>query len=168
MNHRWNCFTAHWLTIGARGEFLQFPTLFAGVWWQSFTPRGGGGEFHHRLCPLPLFSLSCLSPRIKEFAYVVVAWGDPMIQSPPPRPWYFTPLNFLSQHVSSSPRLAYSRTPVPIVFPNSDMAVAVRVQYQSDLFISMDSNGTASACALYNVHMISALGGGPPRADDKW
>ena len=50
--------------------------------WQNFTPRWSvsplGGDFH-----LPVVRFSFLSLRMEEFAYSLVAGGDPMIQSPP-------------------------------------------------------------------------------------
>ena len=50
--------------------------------WQNFTPRWSvsplGGDFH-----LPEVRFSFLSLRMEEFAYILVAGGDPMIQSPP-------------------------------------------------------------------------------------
>ena len=49
---------------------------------QNFTPRWSvsplGGDFH-----LPVVRFSFLSLRMEEFAYSLVAGGDPMIQSPP-------------------------------------------------------------------------------------
>ena len=50
-------------------------------WWQNFTPRWSvsplGGDFH-----LPVARFSFLPLRMEEFAYSLVAGGDPMIQSP--------------------------------------------------------------------------------------
>ena len=55
--------------------------------WQNFTPRWSvsplGGDFH-----LPVVRFSFLSLRMEEFAYILVAGDDPMIQSPPGRRLY--------------------------------------------------------------------------------